>query len=181
MSKSAGGTARTQTQAAKNSPKPASRPPALTIKPALESRQGKLYRLAPRLNSNPGTLKSLIDHARELDGLRRRMQFALPDEMRGRWHLARLDEEEMVLVAQSGGWATRLRYLSRLLQDTAQRIGAPRPHRVSIRVARESKRRSTLQPPGPISDQASRTLQRAASATADPRLRAAFERLASRR
>jgi len=110
-----------------------------------------------------------------------KLQFALPDEVRGRWRLARLDEEELVVVVQSSGWATRLRYLSRVLQDTAQRVGAPRPRRVTIRVAQTDQRRSTLSPPGALSEQASRTLRGAAAATADPQLREAFARLATRR
>lgn len=154
---------------------------ASSVVPGIEPRQGKLYRLAPRLNINPGPLRALIDYARELDRLRRKLQFALPDELRGRWRLARLDDQEMVLVVESSGWATRMRYISRVLQDTAQRICAIRPRRVSIRVAYESSRRSALRAPGPISDSASRTLRGAAAATADPRLREAFERLASRR
>lgn len=156
-------------------------PQSSSAAPRIEPRQGKLYRLAPRLSINPGPLKALIDHARELDRLRRKLQFALPDELRGRWRLARLDEEEMVLVVQNSGWATRLRYLSRVLQDTAQRVVAMRPRRVSIRVAQHTQRHSSLQPPGPLSESASRTLRGAAAATADPQLREAFERLASRR
>ncbi|MBK1734348.1 hypothetical protein CKO15_03420 [Halorhodospira abdelmalekii] len=144
-------------------------------------REGRLRRLAPHLAVHPGPLKALIDHTRVLEQLRRRLQPWLPEELRGEWHLARLDADEMVLVASSSAWAMRLRYLSRTLQEAAEKIGGTRPQRVSIRIAPNPAQRSRLQPPGPLSDRASAVLRSAAATTDDPRLREALARLASRR
>ncbi len=143
-------------------------------------REGKLHRLAPRLAQRPGPLHAVIDHARTLERLNRRIQRALPEEMRGQWQLARLDEAEMVVVAGSSAWATRLRYLSRALQDAAERLAGLRPERVTVRVAPSASSPRRLQGPDALSEAASATLRSAAASSEDPRLREALERLASR-
>ncbi|MBK5944339.1 MAG: DciA family protein [Halorhodospira halophila] len=144
-------------------------------------REGKLHRIAPRLAQRPGPLRAVIDHARGLERLGRRLQRNLPPETQGHWRLARLDEEEMVLIADGSGWGTRLRYLSRQLQDAAEAISGQRPRRVTVRVAPASSAPRKLQGPGPLSEQAANTLRRAAATSSDPALREALERLASRR
>ncbi len=143
-------------------------------------REGKLHRVAPRLAQRPGPMRAMIDHARELERLRRRMRQVLPDALREQWQLARLDEAEMVIVASSGAWATRLRYAARQLQEAAQRAGGPYPAHVTVRIAPSAPGPSRLQPPGHLSSGAAETLRKAAAATEDPDLRAALERLASR-
>ena len=143
-------------------------------------RAGKLHRLAPRLAERPGPLHAVIDHARTLDGLNRRLQRALPAEMRGQWQLARLDEAEMVVVAGSSAWATRLRYLGRALQDAADRQVGLRPARVTVRIAPAATSPRRLQGPGALSERASASLRSAAASSDDPRLREALERLAGR-
>ncbi len=143
-------------------------------------REGKLHRLAPRLAQKPGPLKAVIDQARQLDRLSRRLQRALPEELQGQWRLARLDEGEMVIVAESSAWATRLRYLTPQIQAAAERVTGFRPQRVTVRVAPSEPSPRRRHSPAPLSEQARATLQGAAAATDDPRLREALERLASR-
>ncbi len=143
-------------------------------------REGRLHRVAPRLAERPGPLKAVIDHARGLDRFSRRLQRALPPELQGQWRLARLDEAEMVVVAQSSAWATRLRYLARQLQDAIERQAGFRPQRLTVRVAPSVERARRLDPPGALSEQASQALRSAAAASDDPILREALERLASR-
>ncbi|WP_200260239.1 DciA family protein [Halorhodospira neutriphila] len=102
---------------------------------APSKREGSLHRLAPRLAQRPGPLRAVVDHARELERLTRRLQRAAPEAVRGRWRLARLDPEEIVILAESSAWATRLRFLAPQLQDAAERLGGRRPQRVTVRVA----------------------------------------------
>ncbi len=144
-------------------------------------REGKLHRLAPRLAQRPGPLRAVIDHARGLERLGRRLQRNLPAEMRGHWRLARLDEAEMVVIADGSGWGTRLRYLSRQLQDAAEGLTGQRPRRVTVRVTPASSAPRKIEGPGPLSERAADTLRRAAAGSSDPALREALERLASRR
>lgn len=147
---------------------------------APSKREGSLHRLAPRLAQRPGPLRAVVDHARDLERLTRRLQRAAPEAVRGRWRLARLDPEEIVILAESSAWATRLRFLAPQLQDAAERLGGRRPQRVTVRVAPSAPQPRRLDPPGPLSEQAAEALRSAAAASTDPRLREALERLAAR-
>ncbi|MFP4146172.1 MAG: DciA family protein [Halorhodospira sp.] len=143
-------------------------------------REGKLHRLAPRLAQRPGPLHAVIDHARTLKRLQRRIQRLLPEELHSQWQLARFDEQEMVVIAQSCAWATRLRYLGRALQDAAKQVTGTHPQRVTVRIAPTAEPRRRLQGPGALSERAEASLRSAAAASDDPQLRAALERLAAR-
>ncbi len=137
-----------------------------------------LRRLAPRLDGDGGPLGGVARFARELETHRRRLQQGLPESLRGQWRLARLDEVEIVVVAESPAWATRLRYAGPQIQEAAARLTGVRPRRVTVRIAPAADRPRCHQPPHPPGEHARAAIRAAAETMDDPRLREALRRLA---
>ncbi len=125
------------------------------------------------------TLARLGARTRELARQQRRLQQALPRDFAGEWQLARLDTEELALVANSPVWASQLRYRQTELLDAAQwQIGQrPRRCRITIEPPRLQRRRAG---PRHLSADSARLLEATANDCDNPKLAAALRRLASR-
>ncbi|KAB7623126.1 DciA family protein [Alkalilimnicola sp. S0819] len=131
------------------------------------------------LRSQHSPLGQIRQRARQLAMLTRQLQQdALPDSLRGKWQVARLDAQELVLVADSSLWASQLRYLGRRLQDAAEAYTGIRPARVSIKIAEQ--RQAPPEQREKLSAEAARTLRQAAEGFEDARLRRALLHLARR-
>lgn len=126
-----------------------------------------------------GRLGRLAAETGRLRDWQRALQRALPAEAAGHWQLASLDHRALVLQVDGGEWASRLRYQRGHLLECAASLLGQRPGRLQLRVQPPAARRS--RPAGrhlPV--EAAASLEAAARATEDPRLREALRRLARR-
>ena len=90
------------------------------------------------LNPNDnGGLGDIVRHARDMGDLVNRMQQALPDEIGCQVLAANIrDDGELVILASSSAWASRLRYEEDTLLAAARAVGHS-VSRCSVRVARQ--------------------------------------------
>ncbi|WP_440997296.1 DciA family protein [Arhodomonas sp. SL1] len=144
-----------------------------------ETKNGRPRALRGVLRQGEGPLPRLGERSRHLARVQRHLQRALPGEAAGQWQLARVDAEEVQLVARSPAWATRLRYQqSAVLAAAAELIGTiPRHCRITVEPPRLQGRRP---PPRQLSRDNARLLEATADGCDDPRLAQALRRLASR-
>ena len=81
-------------------------------------------------------LAEVIEHARDMGDLVQILQNALPEEQRAAISAANLrDDGELVILASSSAWASRLRYEADALIVAVNRSGKE-VSRCSVRVAR---------------------------------------------
>ena len=94
-------------------------------------------RLEKLLNpNNAGGLGKIIRHAREMGDLVQLLQKALPEDHAPAIAAANIrDNGELVVLASSSAWASRLRYETEILIAAARTTGADIKN-CSIRVAR---------------------------------------------
>jgi len=89
------------------------------------------------LNSNAdGGLGDIIQHARDMGDLVQMLQKALPAEQAPAISAANIrDDGELVILASSSAWASRLRYETEVLMAAARASGKS-VNRCTVRVAR---------------------------------------------
>ena len=86
--------------------------------------------------SQDNGLGELIRHARDMGDLVQILQNSLPEEQRAAISAANIrDDGELVILASSSAWASRLRYEADSLLATVQAAGKP-ANKCSVRVAR---------------------------------------------
>jgi hypothetical protein len=95
----------------------------------------RLPTLGQSLQELPG-LAGLITRARELDALDRRLRATLPAALAAECRLANLREDELVFLARSAAWASRLRLSSRRLLAEAREALGRDTLRLTVKVAR---------------------------------------------
>lgn len=142
-------------------------------------RTGGPKRLRGLLRRQRSPLAGIAEHTRALARLQRRLERVVPNATRGHWHVADVDTERLLVVADAPVWASSLRYRQGALLDAVAEVIGQRP--AGCRITVEPPRLARKQPPRVLSEAASEHLRRGAATVEDPRLRAALERLASRR
>ena len=97
-----------------------------------------IKRLENLLNTNDnGNLGDIVQHAREMSALVKMLQKALPDD-----HVAGIaaanirDDGQLIILAISSAWASRLRFETDALIEAARNTGADVTS-CTVRVARE--------------------------------------------
>lgn len=125
-------------------------------------------------------LKALFGETRRLDRLQQLVESQLQPAAREFCRVASWREGTLLLIVTDGHWATRLRYQQRRLQ---RQLLALEPFRELTRI------QFKVQPPDPprhkpgpapeLSVRAADYIQETARGIADPKLKAALERLAS--
>lgn len=86
--------------------------------------------------SQDSGLGELIQHARDMGDLVQILQNSLPEEQRAAISAANIrDDGELVILASSSAWASRLRYEADSLLATVRAAGKP-ASKCSVRVAR---------------------------------------------
>lgn len=126
-----------------------------------------------------GAARGLIEQARRLEAARAALATRLPAELSEGWQLARLDAEALVIVADSAGRATRLRYArSALLGAALSCIGA-RPRTFSVKLAAPPNAPRPVER-ARLTPSAAACLRQAVAGMEDERLRQALLRLAQR-
>jgi hypothetical protein len=141
---------------------------------------GSPRRINGLLKTTGGDVHDIERHTRWLVQTGNRLQWVLPERLRGHWQLAAVDVDALVLVAESPAWATPLRGYQQALLDAAAEVIGQRPAALRIRLAKPVHRRPKAASP-PLSAEAIRHLQNAADGMVDPRLADGLRRLASRR
>ena len=82
-------------------------------------------------------LGDIVQHARDMGDLVQILQNSLPAEQQSAISAANIrDDGELVILANSSAWASRLRYETEVLM-TAARTTGKEVNRVSVRVRRE--------------------------------------------
>lgn len=86
--------------------------------------------------STDGDLGDLLRHARDMGDLVQLLQGALPPEQRSAISAANIrGDGELVVLASSSAWASRLRYETEILMDAARSTGKT-VSSCSVRVSR---------------------------------------------
>ncbi len=136
-------------------------------------------RIGGTLRRRDSDLADLYSQAQRLLQFEEMMLAALPAQARGHVRLARIDERELVVMADRPEWRHQLRYLAPRLQATMETQTGIRPQRVLVKIG-DLPRRPAPQPPRHLSTDAGRTIGSTAASVDDPALAAALARLASR-
>lgn len=149
-----------------------------------ESSHGRAGRGRPKalrgfLRHPGGSLERIGERTRQLSRWQSRLEASLPRQCVGHWQLARLDADELAIIAESPVWASQLRYRQDLLLDSAAGVLGQRPGRCRITINPPRLQRGDRRPPK-LSRNGAQTLRACAADVEDPRLREALLRLASR-
>ncbi len=150
----------------------------MTTERRSNERKGRPRPLRGLLRDRNSPLGKIAEHARQLNGLQRKLERAAPEAARGHWRIAGVDAEALVLEVDVPAWAAALRYRQGALLDAVAEVIGLRPKRSRIGI--EPPRLSRGRPPATLSSTAAEHLRRGATSAADPQLAAALQRLASR-
>jgi len=121
----------------------------------------------------------LLARARTLGALQAELAALLPPAIGHGWQLARVDDEAVVLIAESPARAATLRYSQAQILAALAKLGETKPRTLRVKVAAASKPAEPAKRE-PLSPEAAEQLRRAAATVEDERLRQALERLARR-
>lgn len=125
-------------------------------------------------------LRALFSEARRLDRLQQLVESQLQPAAREHCHVASLREGSLLLIVTDGHWATRLRYQQRRLQRQLQSMEEfAGLSRILFKVQPPEAPRHKPGPAPALSVRAADNIEAAARGIADPKLKAALERLAS--
>lgn len=123
----------------------------------------------------------LLDHARVLADLEKRLQSLLPEPLGTHCRVLNLRDHTLTLAADSSAWAARLRYQTRILLQQLARSPSVTVRTIQVRILptprpepEKPKRNARLS-----SDNA-RLLRQTAESLADPALRSALLKVATR-
>ena len=136
-------------------------------------------RVGGALGRRDSELAGLYSRAQRLQKLEEIMLATLPAQARGHVRLARIDRQELVVMADRPEWRHQLRYLAPRLQSAMEEQAGIRPKRVLVKIG-DLPRRPEPQAPRHLSTHAGRTIGSTAASVDDPALAAALARLASR-
>lgn len=145
------------------------------------SREPRFETPAGLMADDPG-LATLWQAARAQRALAATVAENLPPELASHLRGAVLRGTELILLADGGAFATRLRFLEPALRAAIARRHQLDVQRVSARVCPDLPAAAPAPPPAPpaLSDAARATLESAAASAATPGLAAALRRLARR-
>lgn len=137
-------------------------------------------RSVDQLIASNAALRELSEALARRDDLSRRVRRALPADLAPHCVGAALDGRALRLLADSGSWATRLRYLARdlmgILADDGLVVST-----VEVRVLPRDAREERGADRAPVrSEGAATCLEQAAECVGDGELRAALQRLGRR-
>lgn len=127
-------------------------------------------------------LKALFGGAQRISRLQQLVDSQLQPAARQHCHVASWRDGCLLLIVTDGHWATRLRYQQRRLQRQLQALEEFRSlNRIHFKVQPPEVKRGAPGPARELSAFAADSLQATANGISDPKLRAALERLASKR
>ncbi|AIG02600.1 Zn-ribbon-containing, possibly RNA-binding protein and truncated derivatives [Pseudomonas fluorescens] len=125
-------------------------------------------------------LKAIFSHAQRLGHLQRLLESQLQPAAREHCHVASWREGTLLLIVTDGHWATRLRYQQKRLQRQLQAFEVFESLlRIQFKVQPPTVQQGAQGHTLDLSVSAAETIQATADGIADPKLRAALERLAA--
>jgi hypothetical protein len=134
--------------------------------------------LAALDGATSGDLGSVIDRARALDALDRRLRQYLPPSLAPHVRLGNVRDGRLVFLVSSPVWKTRLRLHADVLRDAAAAAGLTASG-MTVKVATMLPVPPDAASHAPLSATARERLRAAAAAVADPELRDQLLRMAS--
>ena len=134
--------------------------------------------MQPASKSLPGDLTSVIERAKQLDALDRRLRQSLPPALAAHVRLGNVRDGRLVFLVSSPVWKAKLRLHADALRDAAAAAGL-QASGMTVKVATMQPVPPDAAPRTPLSPAARETLRAAAFATADPELRDQLLRMAS--
>jgi hypothetical protein len=120
----------------------------------------------------------MIERARMLDALDRRLRQSLPDSVAAQVRLGNIRDGRLVFLVSSPIWKAKLRLYVDVLRDAAAAAGL-QASGLTVKVATMQPVPPDAAPRSPLSPTARETLRAAAGAVADPELRDQLLRMAS--
>jgi hypothetical protein len=135
--------------------------------------------LGPTPVSQCGPVADLAARARDVDRLSQRIVPCLPSPLREHVGFAGLRNDRLLLLVESPTWATRVRMDQARILAAVHSLGYAASS-VAAKVAPCLAISGDSATPRPLSSRGARTIREAASAIADPELRACFLELAAR-
>lgn len=125
-------------------------------------------------------LKAIFHHAQRLGHLQRLLESQLQPAAREHCHVASWREGNLLLIVTDGHWATRLRYQQKRLQRQLLAFDEfASLTRILFKVQPATVPQGATGHTMDLSTVAAESIQATADGIADPKLRAALERLAS--
>jgi hypothetical protein len=125
-----------------------------------------------------GDLHSVIERARLLDALDRRLRQSLPDSLAPHVRLGNVRDGKLVFLVTSPVWKAKLRLHADAIRDAAAAAGL-QASGMTVKVATMLPVPPAAASRAPLSPSARETLRAAAVAVADPELRDQLLRMAS--
>lgn len=133
------------------------------------------------LATQSANLQSLLERAAVLDGVNRRLLAFLPAPLNEHVCLANVRDDTAVVMADSGAWLTRARYLGpEILQFLRQEPGLNRIHKIHFKIQPSNQQPSAPAPRPQLSENAAELLMSTAKVVDDPELKAALHKLSRR-
>jgi len=138
--------------------------------------------LGSMLAGQDGGIQHLIDQAHRLAELEQRVLAYLPSSLASHCRVANLRAGTLVLLTDSAARYSKLRFLlPRLTKQLRGETELTNLQRVDLRVVPSAESRASQPERSGLSEPTSRLLQSSADGIADPELRRALQRLASRK
>jgi hypothetical protein len=125
-----------------------------------------------------GDLRSVVERARMLEALDRRLRQSLPDALAPHVRLANVRDGRLVFLVTSPVWKAKLRLHADALRDAAVAAGL-QPSGMTVKVATMLPVPPAAASHAPLSPSARETLRAAAETMTDPELRDQLLRMAS--
>ncbi len=133
------------------------------------------------LATQSANLQSLLERAAILDGVNRRLLAFLPAPLNVHVCLANVRDDTAVVMADSGAWLTRARYLGpEILQFLRQEPGLNRIHKIHFKIQPSNQQPSAPASRPQLSENAAELLMSTAKVVDDPELKAALHKLSRR-
>lgn len=143
---------------------------------------GPTHRRINQVLSAPAAgLAALTAHARLLADLDRRLRPFLDPALAAHCHVAAFRDGQLVLSADSPGFATRLRYHTEQIREKLAASGEPVTGCRVIVVPPAYDKPERREPPAPLSSGSARAIEGAADGVTHPPLADALRRLAKNR
>lgn len=131
-----------------------------------------------RASQSLSDLSSVIERAKQLDALDRRLRQSLPSALAAHVKLGNVRDGRLVFLVTSPVWKAKLRLHADALRDAAAAAGLTASG-MTVKVATMQPVPPDAAPRTPLSSPARETLRAAAASVADPELRDQLLRMAS--
>ena len=133
------------------------------------------------LSAQCDSLQSLLERAAAIDGINQRLLRYLPAPLNQHVCFANIRDDAAIILADSGTWLTRLRYLApEILTFLRQEPGLVKLKKVIFKIRPLERHPEPVNPRPQLSENAAELLISTAKVIDDPNLKAALHNLSRR-